>query len=106
MIFESLNQSADNGELILVDGGFCRFHQRNDGQVTIYEIIVDIQCRREGIGRKMFEELKRHASDSIFAKCPTDLAAANYWYAKMGFVCERIETLKSGRRVNHWRYQI
>lgn len=40
MIFETLCESAKRDELILVDGGFCHWHLRRDGQLTIREIIV------------------------------------------------------------------
>ena len=38
MIFESLMDSVERGELLLVDGGFCNWHLRRDGQLTIREI--------------------------------------------------------------------
>lgn len=53
-------------------------------------------------GIKMLAELKRKPAQSIFAKCPVDLAA-NDWYHRRGFVLEQVETTKSGREVNHWR---
>lgn len=29
MIFETLNESAEREELVLVDGGLCHFHERS-----------------------------------------------------------------------------
>ena len=98
MIFETLYASAKRGELLLVDGGFCHWHLRKDRQLTIREII----STRPGAGSEMLAELKRQSAQSIFAKCPVDLAA-NSWYARNGFVLERTETTRTGRVVNHWR---
>ena len=39
MIFETLYESAQRGELLLVNGGMCHWHLRRDGQLTIREII-------------------------------------------------------------------
>ena len=103
MIFEPLMESAERGELILVDGGFCHWHLRRDGQITIREIIVLPECQRQGIGSKMLDRLKKvYGASSIFAKCPYDLEANN-WYFTQGFVDEGIETTKSGRWLRLWR---
>ena len=50
MIYQALSEAADKGELLLINGGMCRFHIRKDGQCTIREIIVlpDHRCRRLG----------------------------------------------------------
>ncbi len=102
MIFETLCESAEREELILVDGGFCHWHLRRDGQLTIREIIVLPALRGRGIGTKILESLKLQNATSIFAKCPADLEA-NDWYGKKGFELEGAETTKSGRELNHWR---
>ena len=102
MIFETLYESAQRGELLLVDGGFCRWHLRRDGQLTIYEII----STRPGVGSEMLKRLKQvPGATSIFAKCPTDLLA-NEWYAKRGFVLEGEETTRTGRRLKLWRLRL
>lgn len=99
MIFDVLWESAQRGELLLVDGGFCHWHLRRDGQLTIREII----SLRPGAGTEMLDRLKQVPGViSIFAKCPTDLAA-NEWYKRRGFSLEFTEELQSGRKVNHWR---
>lgn len=46
MIFETLNESNERGELLLVNGGMCHYHLRRDGQLTIREIIVWKERRR------------------------------------------------------------
>ena len=106
MIFEPLMESAGRNELILVDGGFCHWHLRLDGQVTIREIIVLPGQQRRGIGTAMLEQLKRTpGATSIFAKCPADLTA-NDWYAARGFADEGVETTKSGRKLRKWRQML
>lgn len=101
MIFETLYESAKRGELMLIDGGFCHWHLRRDGQITIREII----SIRPGAGSQMLDQLKRIDADSIFAKCPTDLPA-NEWYKRKGFACEGIETTRTGRQLKLWRLQL
>lgn len=98
MIFETLWAASKKGELILIDGGFCHWHLRRDGQLTIREII----SQKPGQGKRMLAMLKKQPCTSIFAKCPADLAS-NEWYAKQGFELETTSTTKTGRKVNHWR---
>lgn len=106
MIFETLYESAARGELILVDGGLCRWHLRRDGQLTIREIIVLPELQGRGIGARMLARLRTtHGATSIFAKCPTDLPA-NRWYAAMGFELEGVETTPSGRELKLWRLRL
>lgn len=101
MIFETLYESAKRGELLLIDGGFCHWHLRRDGQLTIREII----SIRPGAGSKMLAHLQRQPATSIFAKCPADLPANN-WYARRGFICEGVETTRSGRELKLWRLNL
>jgi len=106
MIFEPLMDSAGRGELILVDGGFCHWHLRRDGQLTIREIIVLPTRQGQGIGTMILERLKRVPNArSIFAKCPADLYA-NDWYSARGFVLEGTETTPSGRQLKLWRLNL
>ena len=103
MIFEPLMESGNRGELILVDGGFCHWHLRRDGQITIREIIVLPERRGQGVGMAMLEQLRRTpGAASIFAKCPADLPA-NEWYRSRGFTDEGTEMTKSGRWLKLWR---
>ena len=98
VIFETLHESAQRGELLLIDGGFCHWHLRRDGQLTIREII----STRPGAGSEMLAKLKQVGAASIFAKCPADLPA-NQWYERRGFTCEGEEITPSGRRLRLWR---
>ena len=102
MIFETLYESAQRGELLLIDGGFCHWHLRRDGQLTIKEIIGT----RRGAGSTMLDTLKLTVGAiSIFAKCPVDLPA-NDWYKRRGFFCEGRETTPNGRQLKLWRLQL
>jgi hypothetical protein len=98
MIFETLYESAQRGELLLIDGGMCHWHLRRDGQLTIREIIAT----RRGAGSEMLTVLRRvPGARCLFAKCPVDLPS-NFWYAWRGFVLVRVETTKTGRLLNCW----
>jgi hypothetical protein len=99
MIFETLHESNHKGELILLDGGYCRWHLRRNGVITIYEIL----SQRPGAGSEMLERLRALALP-IVAKCPSDLPS-NIWYAKRGFVLSRVETTPRGRTLNVWRLE-
>lgn len=102
MIFETLWESAKRGELLLIDGGFCHWHLRHDGQLTIREII----STRPGAGSEMLETLKRIPNaQSLFAKCPIELDS-NLWYDRRGFTLEGQETTKTGRTLNLWRLKL
>ncbi len=106
MIFETLHESAQRGELILMNGGMCHWHLRRDGQITIREIIILPEHQRHGIGSAILAQLKAvPGANSIFAKCPYDLGA-NEWYHRQGFVDEGIETTKTGRWLRLWRLQL
>lgn len=103
MIFETLCESAGRGELLLVDGGLCHWHLRRDGQLTIREILVTPGRQRRGVGTAMLETLKATpGATSIFAKCPVDLPA-NGWYYARGFCRVGVETTRTGRHLAHWR---
>ena len=102
MIFDALYESAQRGELMLIDGGFCHWHLRRDGQLTIREII----STRPGAGSAMLERLKATGGAAcIVAKCPVDLES-NAWYARHGFTLKAREAAKSGRGINVWSLSI
>ena len=102
MIFETLHESAQRGELLLIDGGFCHWHLRRDGQLTIREIIAT----QRGVGAAMLAQLRAVSGAScIVAKCPMDLAS-NAWYARQGFRLAATEQAKSGRGINVWRLEL
>lgn len=102
MIFETLYESAKHGELLLIDGGFCHWHLRRDGQLTIREII----STRPGAGSEMLMMLKQTPNAiCIVAKCPADLES-NQWYQKRGFALSDADRTKSGRKINVWKLNL
>lgn len=102
MIFDALYESAQRGELLLIDGGICHWHLRRDGQLTIREII----STRPGAGKEMLNYLRGVPyATSIFAKCPERLQS-NEWYLRQGFTLEGQELTKAGNGVNLWRLQL
>ena len=99
MIFDALYASAQRGELLLIDGGFCHWHLRRDGQLTIREII----STRPGAGREMLARMvATPGACCIVAKCPADLPA-NDWYGRRGFIQVASETSKAGRSIRVWQ---
>lgn len=98
--FNELQDSNLKGEFF---GAMCRWHLRKDGQITIYEIVIEEYQQNTGLGFQFLQRLKEiEGAISIFAKCPVDLPS-NKWYQKQGFILEKNEILKSGKVVNHWR---
>lgn len=85
MIFSALAEAADRGELILTEGGLCRWHCRKDGVVVIREIVVLPELRGRGVGRRMVEEVAaRNPVRAIRARCPNRYTSNGFW-KKMGF---------------------
>lgn len=103
MNFEALWIASKAGELLLLEDGFCHWHLRRDGQVTIHEII----SQRPGTGSEMLEFLKGIPdAECLVAKCPQDYES-NKWYAKKGFKCIGVEeTRTTGRKINVWRMDL
>jgi N-acetylglutamate synthase-like GNAT family acetyltransferase len=103
MIFEPLHDSNQKGEFY---GAMCHWHLRRDGQITIREIIIEQDYQGNGQGKVFLERLKKvSGAISIFAKCPIDLPANN-WYSAQGFELEGIETTSSGRQLKSWRLKL
>jgi hypothetical protein len=98
MIFESLHDSAEKGELLLIDGGYLRWHQRRDGVITIYEII----STRPGAGWEMLSTLIEQRKP-IQAKCPVRMKHANAWWRRRGFTLVATEQTRGGTALNVWR---
>lgn len=99
--FESMTL---DGELMLIDGAMCHYLLRRDHQLTIRILI----STRPGAGQEVLERLKAKKAEgatSIFARCPADLPA-NEWYEKRGFVLEGIAPSRKGRLINTWRLHL
>lgn len=85
MIFVALSEASERGELLLVDGGVCRFHLRRDGVVVIRELLVLPASRRKGVGRAMVNRVRElHPTAVLRAVCPGEYEANEFWRA-MGF---------------------
>ena len=85
MLFVALSEAASRGELLLVEGGMCRFHRRKDGTVTIREILVLPALRRQGIGRRLLQDIReRNPGSALIAKCPAHYESNAFWKA-LGF---------------------
>lgn len=101
MIFESLYESAQRGELILVDGGMAHVHLRRDGVLTLREIIVTRPG--VGIGSEILNRLLTWpGAHAIVARCPADLPA-NKWYERRGFFRVGTQVTRTGRQVVTWQ---
>jgi GNAT superfamily N-acetyltransferase len=99
MIFVALSEAADNGTLILVEGGLCRWYRRRDGIVVIREILTLPTHRRRGIGRRMLAEvIAVNPGRVLRAKCPTKYDSGNRFWLAMVFTL--IETKDE---VNTWQ---
>lgn len=102
MIFDALYESAQRGELLCVDGGFCHWHLRRDGQLTIREII----STELGAGRRMLAILcNTPGATCIVAKCPAHLPS-NGWYKRRGFELVATEMTRGGKGLNVWRINL
>lgn len=100
MIFDTLQESNAKGELLLLDGGYCRYHLRRDGQLTIYEII----SQRPGVGTALLDRLVCvEGARFLLARCPATLPS-NAWYERRGFVRTAIERTARGTELNVWLY--
>jgi GNAT superfamily N-acetyltransferase len=99
MIFAALDEAATRGELLLWEDGFCRWHLRRDGAVTIREIIV-LPCRRRtGLGRRLVEHVAAlNPGRPLTARCPESLTGSNEFWRGLGFV--KVRTCEG---INEWR---
>lgn len=85
MVFVALAEAAERGELLLAEGGMCRFHLRRDGAVTVRELLVLPAARGRGVGRALVEAvLARHPGATVRARCPADYPSNGFW-RRMGF---------------------
>lgn len=99
-MFESLYESAEKGELILLDDALCQYHLRRDGLLTIKLLIVLPLHRRNGVGRSIVNNLLTRAR-GVVARCPADLPSNAFWGA-VGFRNVGTERARSGRVINVW----
>ena len=98
MVFQTLYDSYQRGELLLIDGGFARWRLKKDGSITLYEIF----STKPGNGKQMIETLLQKTTTYIQLKCPTTLKS-NGFYAHVGFTCIGQEITQGGNILNIWR---
>lgn len=109
VLLPSLREQIERGQvLVAMDGdelvGFVDFHQRRDGQITLYHIAVEPDARARGVGSALVNALRQVARQAgctqIALKCPVDLQA-NQFYQEYGF--QLVETLTGRKRaLNKW----
>lgn len=92
----AFRDSYEQGELFVGRKGFCRWHQRLDGQTTIYEIYVKPQYRRQGVATSFIRKL----GEPILAKCPAKSTANRFWQ-KLNFMLRGVERGKK-RKLLVW----
>jgi len=104
-MFIELAEAAHRGELILADGGMCRWHLRRDGVVTIRELFVLPGRRRQGIGERIFCDVlaaRGNGSRVIRCRCPVACESGNAFWRKMGFtLLETKDGLNLWQRPSH-----
>lgn len=83
-------------------------HRKRDQQTTLSDICVADAWRRQHGGHLLVEALYDECLQLnrafILLKCPQDLAA-NHFYERLGFYCERVEPGQK-RSLNVWRRNI
>lgn len=98
-------EAAEHQRLLVAEldenqlAGFVRFNHRVRGvETAIYDICVDIQFQRQGIGRAMVialaQECRKFDRETIALRCPEG-AAANDFYKRMNF---KMQGVKVGKR--------
>lgn len=115
VLFPALQEAVERGALLVaVDSenricGFVNFrHRKQDDSTTLYEICVELQGRRKGVGRDLVNALieccRTAGKHIIQLKCPVDLSA-NHFYANLGF--QRVEVVCGKRRnLNVWKLRV
>lgn len=114
VIRSALERSIQLSEIIVaintddILAGFTQYHHRKDGQTTLYNIVVDKNYQRQGIGKRMIDKLKAEAKERqqhfILLKCPEELPS-NEFYRNYGFTLSEIEKGKK-KPLSIWRIDV
>ena len=88
--------------------GFANFRLRKDRNATLYDLAVQNQYRKNGVGTRLLSELIRRVhvagGTHVRLKCPEELPA-NTFYQRSRF--QHVETVAGKkRRLNVWYYHI
>lgn len=105
LTYQAFRESIDAKELLVaIDGnsflGFARYHRRRDGWVTLYDIVVRPDARRQKIGSRLIHDLVQRLGVPIQLKCPEG-TPANEFYRRLGFTDEGLVDGRK-RRLNRW----
>ncbi|MFA5080895.1 MAG: N-acetyltransferase [Candidatus Paceibacterota bacterium] len=102
IMLQVLIDAAAKNEIILIEGGYCLWHLRKNGQLTISEIL----SIKKGAGNKMLSILKKKKAFKIVAKCPVHYDS-NEWYKRRGFKLVKVEKTRSTNKdINVWELQL
>jgi len=113
IIRPALARSVERGELLIAANStnliaFIEYHHRCDAQTTLYHIVVVPDYRRQGIGRRLIEQMANEAravgKEIIALKCPTTLPA-NDFYTRTGWSLAGSEPGKH-RPLNLWQLRL
>lgn len=90
----ALARSIETSEVFIALGvskeliGFVHYRHRRDHQTTLYNIVVEPDFQRQGVGTQLLDTLrddaKGRAQTFILLKCPQELPA-NKFYKEYGF---------------------
>lgn len=111
--FVHTEAARKRGELLEIrlpyDGriiAFADYHQRVDGQLTIYSIGVAFGWQRHGYGTDIVTSLKEMGPISIVARCPADLPSNGFWQ-HIGFTLVETKPASGNKRaINTWRLEL
>lgn len=98
LVLTTLVHAHEQGRLMLLDGGYCRWHQRRDGRIVICEIISQVP----GCGQRILRRLQaQEGVAEIIARCPSTWDA-NDWYERRGFKMSGTASDGLGGTMNIW----
>lgn len=101
MLTSILLQARNSNNLILVDGGICRFTRRGDGSIKI----LDILSIQKGAGTRILEQVKNMNPTRIIAHCPLEWES-NDWYRNHNFRLIGQELSPKGKSLNVWELNL
>lgn len=110
----ALESSITSAEIIVATDedsrllGFVHYRHRRDQQTTLYNIVVDEEHQRLGLGTKLIDALRseteKRRQKHILLKCPQKLPA-NEFYRGYGFVLSDNERGKV-KPLNIWKLDL
>ncbi len=98
-IWRHKNSNAKSRFIVIRPHAFAHFNLKRNGEKTLYEIAVDTNMKRMGIGRALVDFI----GAPMLLKTDADNIASNAFYASLGFFLLGEKFTKSGKRVNVWK---